>query len=446
MVVSNQALGFPSHLSSSHLGLPNTILCQSPTVTATQRSCCHDPYRVLNVNSATTLETQSSPSASGSITGTTSPTIISLLSLETGESSEASESIPTPTSEPRYKASQNPGMKIGAGIGIGILILILIVLALAILIRRRQNHNHGLLTMDGLECEPKPSFEESSAKSPRDRPDVISSQVASWLGDGRNISPETHTLPLCGPRLTALNTTIPRIDGFKSSSDSKLVTNPISSPGLLGDAHAAFRFLDQSGPMAVPTTLANEARSPVSPEESPLRFFPSVPPSPEEILPPNTSQEHLSVDLDPPPLTTKNSHEFFSPIPQQGLKDATRPYASPSIIRDSPQSIPRAVRPSGVRAYSRDHPQPLRSNSSASRKTLADPPNHREANIANNPPGSDSTAGGPTITVKDSLDAKNDSAATIQNFSRKIGSIRSRQTREVDSPPPAVHDQPWQRV
>lgn len=352
-----------------------------------------------------------------------------------------SPTLPTESlqsSEPLHKISPSLGVKIGAGVGIGLGILILIALASAILwFRRRQKHSQRKITMDGLECGPKPSFEEASAKSSRLRSDVTSPQDLSWLRDKRNISP----VPLCGPRLTVLNTTIPRTGDLKSSSASKLITDSVSSPGLLGDAHAAFRFLDQSAPMAVPATLANEARSPVSPEENPLSFFPNVPPSPEEILlPPNTmGQAHPSVALDTLPLATKKSHEFFLPVPQHESKDASTPppsTTSPSIIiLDSSQSIAPKVRPSGVRAHLRDHhPQPLRSNSSASRPTLADLPNHREpSNIASsNPLRSDSTAGGPTTTTsgKDSLDAKDDSAATIQNFSRKIGSLHLRQARE----------------
>lgn len=372
LMVSNRALYFSSHWSSSYLGPGSGSSQSSPTGTAIHRPC-HDTVRAFPPD--TTLKTPSSTSTSQRCKVNTSPTIKSSTSLGTGRSSEASESTPapygqhspTPTTEPQDKTSPSPRMKIGAGIGIGIGlglgILILIALTLAILwFRRLQNHNQRKTTMNGLEREPKPSFEEDSAKSPRVRSDGISSQDLSWLADGRNISPETHNLPLCGPHLTVLNTTIPRTDDLKSSSASKLIKNSISSPGLVGDAN---RFLNHSVPMAVPGTLANEARSPVSPDENPFVFFPNVPPSPEEIFPPNTRQAHL-----------------------------------------------------------RDNPQPLRSNSSASRGTLADPPNHREANIANNSPSSNSTAVGPTTTVKDSSDAKNDSPTTIQNFSRKIGSLR----------------------
>ena len=380
LVVSNRALYFSSHWSSSYLGPRNDFSYSSPSGTATQR-CCYDTGRARFPD--TTLKTLSSTSACRRFTVNTSPTIKSLTFLETGWSSEASESIPTPfgqhsptpSTEPRDKTSPSPGMKIGAGVGIGlgILILILIALAFAILwFRRRQNHHQRKPTMNGLEREPNPSFEGDSAKSPRVRSDGISSQDHSWLADGRNISRETHKLPLCGPGLTVL-----------------------------------------------------------SPEENPLVIFPNVPPSSEGIFPPNTRQAHSSVDLDPPPpLAAKKSHGFVLPISQQESKDASSPSASSLIILDSPQSITPEVRSGGVRAHLRDHPQPLRSNSSASRGTLADPPNHRETNIANNSPGSNSTAVGPTTTVKDSLDAINDSAATIQNFSRKIGSHRSRQGRD----------------
>lgn len=427
LMVSNRALYFSSHWSSSYLGPRNGFSHSSPTGTAIHRSC-YDTGRAFFPD--TTLKTLSSTSASRRCKVNTSPTIKPSTILETGRSSEASESTPAPygqhspihATEPQDKTSPSPRMKIGAGIGIGIGlgILILIALTMAILwFRRVQNHNQRKPTMNGLEREPKPSFEEDSAKSPRVRSDGISSQDLSWLADGRNISPETHNLPLCGPHLTVLNTTIPRTDDLKSSSASKLIKNSISSPGLLGDAN---RFLNHSVPMTVPGTLANEARSPVSPDENPFVFFPNVPPSPEEIFPPNTRQAHSSVDLDPPPtLAAKKSHEFFLPISQQESKD---PSASSLIILDSPQSITPEERSGGVRAHLRDNPQQLRSNSSASRGTLADPPNHREANIANNSPGSNSTAVGPTTTVKDSLDAKNDSPATIQNFSRKIGSLR----------------------
>lgn len=446
----------PSHLPSSYEGHPHHSSCPPPTATAARRSFCDTdnthpaPLPSSKLYKATTLETQSSSSASERPRVYSMFTTKSLLSSETGRPSEASKSVaalltqhsPTSSSKPD-KTSSSPRVKIGAGIGIGLGILILIAVVLAILwFRRRQSHNQRRFAAEGLECEPKPSFEENSAKSPRVQAEVITSQDLSWLGDGRDISPETHSLPLIGPRLTVLNTTIPRKNDLKSSSASKLITTSISSPGLLGDAHAAFKFLDQSTPVAVPPTLAKEARSPVSPEQSPLGYFPNVPPSPEEILPPHTSQENPSVALDPSPLATKNSREFCLPILQQESKDAaTTPLASPSIILNSPQkSITPDVKRTGERAHLRDHPQPLRSYSSASRGTLADPPNHREPSMGNNTLGSSNFTPSRSTIVKDSssLDANNDDPAAIQNFSRKIGSLRSRQVREVTGPP-AVH-------
>lgn len=444
----------PSHLSFPYGGHRNQLLCPPPTTTVTRRSFC---YRipVFKLFTTTASETQSSPSASEQPRVNSTFITKSLSSSETGRQSEASGSVsaplaqhgPTASSKPD-KTSSSPRVKIGAGIGIGIglgiLILILIAVVLAILwFRRRQNHNQRRFAAEGLECEPKPSFEENSAKSPRVQAEAISSQDLSWLGDGRDISPETHSLPLIGPRLTTLNTTIPGKNDLKSSSTSKVITTSRSSPGLLDDAHAAFKFLDQSAPVAIPPTLPKDARSPVSPEQSPLGYFSNVPPSPEEILPPNTSQENnpSAVDLNTSPLATKNSHEFFMPILQQESKDAaTTPLASPSIIiLNSPQkSITPDLKRTGERAHLRDHPQPLRSNSSASRGTLADPPNHREPSIGknNNTPGSSNFTPGGSTTVKDTNN--NDDPAAIQNFSRKIGSLRSRQVWEVTGPP-AVH-------
>lgn len=437
----------PSHLPPSYGGQLNQSSSPPPTTTATQRSSssCLKSYK------STTSETQSSPSASEQTR--VNPTLIteSLSSSETGRPSKASGSVAAPLAQTASskpdKISSSPKVKPGAGIGIGIGILILIAVVLVILwFRRRRNHNQKRFAAEGLECEPKPSFEENSAKSPRVQAEAISSQDLSWLGDGRDISPETHSLPLTGPRLTALNTTIPRKNDLKSSSASKLITTSISSPKLLGDAHAAFKFLDQSAPVAIPLTLAKEARSPVSPEQSPLGYFSNVPPSPEEILPPNTRQENPSaVDLNASPLATKNSREFFLPILQQESKDAaTTPLASPSIIiLNSPhKSITPDVKRTGERAHLRDHPKPLRSYSSASRGTLVDPPNHREPSTDignNNTPGSSNFTAGGSTTVKDSsrsLDANNnDDTAAIQNFSRKIGSLRSRQVREVTGGP-----------
>lgn len=467
--VSSRATHSPSHspptlsqassrLPSPHGGHPNYLPSPSPTTTATRRCESDNTLPVRPVFKFYSSETQSSPPASEQHSVDSTFTTKYLSSSETGRLSEASGSVmahlaqhdPTPSSK-SDETSSSPRVKIGAGIGIGLGILILIAVVLAIYwFRRRQKQNQRRLAAEGLECEPKPSFEENGAKSPRAQAEIISSQDLSWLGDGRDISPETHSLPLIGPRLTALNTTMPRKNDLKSSSASKLITTSISSPGLLGDAHAAFRFLDQSVPVAVPPTLAKEARSPVSPEQSPLGYFSNVPPSPEERLPPNTSQQNPSVDLDPSPLATKNSLEFFLPILQQESKDATTtaPLTSPSIILNSPQKgITTGVkRTGGERAHHlRDHPQPLRSYSSAGRRTLADPPiNQREPSIGNknNTPGSSKfTPGGSTATVKDSssLEANNnDDPAAIQNFSRKIGSIRSRQVREVTGPP-AVH-------
>lgn len=433
----------PSHLPSSYGGYLNRSSSPPPTTTATQQSF-RGTSSFFNSNKSTTSETQSSPSASEQTR--VNPTLIpkSLSSSETGRPSKASGSVaaplaqysPTASSRPD-KTSSSPKVKPGAGIGIGIGILILIAVVLVILwFRRRQNHNQRRFAAEGLECEPKPSFEENSAKSPRVQAEAISSQDLSWLGDGRDISPESHSLPLIGPRLTALNTTIPRKNDLKSSSASKLITTSISSSELLGDAHAAFKFLDQSAPVAIPLTLAKEARSPVSPEQSPLGYFSNVPPSPEEILPPNTRQENPSaVDLNASPLATKNSGEFFLPILQQESKvAATTSLASPSIIiLNSPhKSITPDVKRTGERAHLRDHPKPLRSYSSASQGTLVDPPNHRKPSTDignNNTPGS--TPGGST-TVKDN---NNDDTAAIQNFSRKIGSLRSRQVREVTGGP-----------
>lgn len=430
-----------SHLPSPHAEPTNTSLCPSPTATAAPRVFCDTDntyptlLSLLRLYLAATPETQSSPSASETARVNSTFTTKPLSSSETGRSSEASGPIATPlaqygpvTSSKPDKTSSSPGMKIGAGIGIGLGILVLIAVALAMLwFRHRQNHNKRSFAAEGLECEAKPSFEENSAKSPRVRSEVTSSQDLICLGDGRDISPETHTLPPIGPRLTALNTTIPRKNDFKSSSASKLITTSISSPGLLGDAHAAFKFLDQSAP------VAKEARSPVSPEEGPLGYYSNVPPSPEETLPPKTSQELPSVELGPSSLATKNSRGFFLPILQHESEDAAKPF---SIILNSPQSIASTVKPTGERAHLRDHPQPLRSNSSASRGTLADPPNHRVPNVGNYTPGSNSTSGGSTIVKDSSLDAKDDSAA-VQNFSRKIGSLRARQVREVNGPPAA---------
>lgn len=455
-----------SQLPSPHGGHPNHLFCLSPTATATRRAFCDpdNPYHVplpqLKVYSTTSSETRISSPASEQPSVDSAFTTESLSSSETGRQSEASGSVaaqsrqddPTSSSRP-HETSSSPRVKIGAGIGIGLGILILIAVVAILWFRRRQKQNQRRVAAEGLECEPKPSFEENSAKSPRVQPEAISTQDRSWLGDGRNVSPETHSLPLIGPRLTPLNTAIPRKNDLKSSSASKLITTSIASPGLLGDANAAFKFLDQSAPVAVPPTLAKEARSPVSPEQSPeqspLGYFSNAPPSPEEILPPlpNTSQENPSVDLDPSPLATKNSLEFYLPILQQESKDATTtPLTSPSMILNSPQkSITTDVKRTGQRAqHLRDHPQPLRSYSSASRGTLADPPNHREPSIGNNnTAGSSNFTPGRSNTVKDSssssLDANNDDpAAAIQNFSRKIGSIRSRQVREVTGPP-AVH-------
>lgn len=440
----------PSHLSSSYRGHQNQSSSPPPTTTATQRSSC-DTSSCLNSYKSTTSETQSSPSASEQTRVNPTLTTKSLSSSETGRPSKASGSVAAPLAQTASskpdKTSSSPKVKPGAGIGIGIGILILIAVALVILwVRRRQNHNQKRFAAEGLECEPKPSFEENSAKSPRVQAEAISSQDLSWLGDGRDISPETHSLPLIGPRLTALNTTIPRKNDLKSSSASKLITTSISSPELLGDAHAAFKFLDQSAPVAIPLTLAKEARSPVSPEQSPLGYVSNVPPSPEEMLPPNTRQENPSaVDLNASPLATKNSREFFLPILQQESKDAaTTPLASPSIIiLNSPhKSITPDVKRTGERAHLRDHPKPLRSYSSASRGILVDPPNHREPSTDignNNTPGSSNFTAGGSTTVKDSsssLDANNnDATAAIQNFSRKIGSLRSRQVRGVTGGP-----------
>lgn len=396
-----------THSPSTYTSHPNDSFCPSPT----PRSSCG------------TDNTQSRPS-------------------NTGRPSRTSESIVTSLSEHRPtsislldKTSSSPGMKIGAGIGIGLGILILVAVALAILLfRRRQNHNKRSFVAEGLKCEAKTSFEENSAKSSPVRSEVISSQDLLWLGDGRDISPETRSLPLTGPRL---NTTIPLKNEIKSSSASKLITDSTSSRGPLNDADSAFKFLDQSAPVAIPSTLAKESRSPVSPEVSPLGYFSNVPPSPEKTLPPNTSQKHPSVDSDPSPLAKKNSREFFLPILPQELKDVATRFASSSIILNSPQSTTPEVKPTGERAHLRDYPHPLRSNSSASRGTLADLPNHGEPSIGNNTPGSNSTPGRSTTVNDSSLDAKDDSAA-IQNFSRKIGSLRSRQVREVYGPP-AVH-------
>lgn len=434
----------PSHLPSSYREQLNYCSSPPPTTTATQRSSC-DTSSILNSYNSTTSETQSSPSASEQTR--VNPTLIteSLSSSETGRPSKASGSVAAPLAQTASskpdKTSSSPKVKPGAGIGIGIGILILIAVVLVILwFHRRQNHNQKRFAAEGLECEPKPSFEENSAKSPRVQAEAISSQDLSWLGDGRDISPETHSLPLIGPRLTALNTTIPLKNDLKSSSASKLITTSISSPELLGDAHAAFKFLDQSAPVAITLTLAKEARSPVSPEQSPLGYFSNVPPSPEEILPPNTRQENPSaVDLNASPLATKNSREFFLPILQQESKDAaTTPLASPSIIiLNSPhKSITPDVKRTGERAHLRDHPKPLRSYSSASRGTLVDPPNHREPSTDignNNTPGSSNFTAGGSTTVKDSSSSLD--ATAIQNFSRKIGSLRSRQVREVTGGP-----------
>lgn len=420
---------------STHTSHPNGV-CPSPTATATPRSSCG-----TDNTQARPSETKSFPSASEKARRNPTFTTNSLSSSKTGWPSGASESIITPLSQHRLtsssmpeKTSSSPGMKIGAGIGIGLGILILVAVALAILLfRRRQNHNKRSFVAEGLEYEAKPSFEENSAKSSRVRSEVISSQDLLWLGDGRDISPETRSLPLTGPRL---NTTIPLTNEIENSGASKLITASTSCRGLLNDTHAAFKFLDQSAPVAIPSTLAKESRSPVSPEESPLGYFSNVPPIPEKISPPNTSQKHPSVDSDPSPLAKKNSREFFLPIFPQELKDVATPFASSSIILNSPQSITPEVKPTGERAHLRDYPHPLRSNSSASRGTLADLPNHSEPNIGNNTPGSNSTPGGSTTVKDSSLDAKDDSAA-IQNFSRKIGSLRSRQVREVYGPPAA---------
>lgn len=429
-MVSNRVFYFSSHWSSSYLGPRNDFLYSSPTGTTTRRSC-HGTCGAFFPD--TTLKTLKSRSASCRLTVNMSPTVKSHTSAETVSSSEASESIPThlkqhspsQSAEPQDKTSTSPRINIRAAVGIGLGILIFMALALAILwFRHRQNHNQRKPTMNVLEREPNPSFEEDSAKSPRVRSDGLTSQNHSWLADGRNIERETHKLPLWGPGLSVLNTTTHSTDDVKSSSASKPIKNSIYSSGPLGDADAASRFLDQSVPMAVPGTLASEARSSVSPEENPS-------PSSEEMFPLCTRQAHSSRDLDPPPhLAARKSHEFFLPISQQESKDAPSPSASSFIILDSPQSITPEVRSGGVRAHLRDNPHPLRSNSSASRGTLADPPNHRKTNIANHSPGGNSAAVGPAITGEDSLDAKNDSAATIQNFSRKIGSLHSRQGRD----------------
>lgn len=419
-----------------------------PTATATRQSFCNTDNIhpcLLKPCITTTSETQSSPS---SFEQPRVKSTFTTSSSETGRPCEASKSGaaqfaqhgPASSHKPS-KISSSSRVKIGAGIGIALGILILIAVISAILwFRRRQNHNQRGFAAEGPECETKPSFEENSAKSPWVQAEVISSQDLSWLGDGRDISPGTHSWPLIGPRPTALNTTIPRKNDLKISSASELIPTSTCSPGLLGDAHAAFKFLDQSAPGAVPPTLAKEARSPVSPEQSPLEYFPNVPPSPEEILPPNTGQENSSVNLDSSPLAT-NSFEFFLPNLQQESEDAaTTPLASPSIILNSPQkSITPGVKRTGERGHLRDHAQPLRSYTSASRGTLPDPPNHREPSIGNNTSGSSNfTPGRSTTAVKDnsSLDANNDDApAAIQNFSRKSGSLRSRQVREVTGPP-----------
>lgn len=473
---SSQASSLPapsqksSHLHSSHGGHSNYRPCPSPTATATVQPYSDmdnthfvpSPFFEHHIRT-TDSETQSSPSPSEQPRFDSTFTANSLSSSETGWPSEASGSLvaqlaqnnPTPSSGPDA-TSLSLRVKIAAGIGIGLGILILIAVVLAILwFRRRQKRNQTRFAAEGLECEPKPSFEENSAKSPVAQAEVISSQNISWVGDGRDTSPETRSLPLIGPRLTALNTTIPGKNDLRSSSASKLITTSISSPGFLGDAHATFKFLDQSAPVAVPPTLAKEARSPVSPEQSPLGYFSNVPPSPEERLPPNTNQQNLSVDLDPSPLATKNSLEFFLPILQQESKDAaTTPLTSPSIIPNSPQKrITPAVKRTGERAHLRDHPHPLRSYSSGSRGTLADPPNQNQREPStdignNNTPGSSKfTRGGSTSSRTNnestSLKANNnndDDPAVVQNFSRKIGSIRSRQVqvREVTGPPPAA--------
>lgn len=473
----------PSHFPSPYGGHSNHRSCPPPTATATRRAFCdtdnthlvHPPFYKFLI--ATTSETQSSSPASEQPSVDSTFTTNSLSSSETVRPSEApgsvmaqwAQDVPNYSSEPE-KTSSGPRAKIGAGIGIGIALGILIILIAVVLaihwFRRRQKQNQRHFAAEALECEPsKPSSGENSARSPRVQAEVISSQDRSWLGEGRDIFSETHSLPLVGPRLTALNTTVPRNNELNSSSASKLITTSTSSPGFLGDAHAAFKFLDQSAPVAVvPPTLAKEARSrsPVSPEQSPLGYFSNVPPSPEERPPPNTdtSLENASVDLDPLPLiATKNSIEFYLPTPvlQLESKDAatTTPLTSPSIILNSPQKriITTDAKRTGERApqHLRDHPQPLRSYSltgPASRGTLATgPPNYREpppsiGNNNTNTPGSNNfTASGGSTTVKDgssssSLDATNndDDPAAIQNFSRKIGSIRSRQVR-----PPAVH-------
>ena len=423
-----------THSPSTYTSHPNDSLCPSPT----PRSSCG------------TDNTQSRPSKTGRPSRTSEsivtslsehrPTSISLLDKTSSSQAlpdkpSSSPALPDKTSSSSDKTSSSPGMKIGAGISIGLGILILVAVALAILLfRRRQNHNKRSFVAEGLKCEAKPSFEENSAKSSTVRSEVISSQDLLWLGDGRDISPETRSLPLTGPRL---NTTIPLKNEIKSSSASKLITDSTSSRGPLNDADSAFKFLDQSAAVAIPSTLAKESRSPVSPEVSPLGYFSNVPPSPEKTLPPNTSQKHPSVDSDPSPLAKKNSREFFLPILPQELKDVATRFASSSIILNSPQSTTPEVKPTGERAHLRDYPHPLRSNSSASRGTLADLPNHGEPSIGNNTPGSNSTPGRSTTVNDSSLDAKDDSAA-IQNFSRKIGSLRSRQVREVYGPP-AVH-------
>lgn len=459
-----------SHLHSSHGGYSNHLSCPSPTATATGRPDCDmdntrlvsRPYLKIYIG-GTISETQSSTSPSEQPRVNSTFTANSLSSSETGWPSKASGSLvaqsaqndPTPSSGPD-ETSLSLRVKIGAGIGIGLGVLILIAVALAILwFRRRQKRSQTGFAAEGLECEPKPSFEENGAKSPMVQTEVISSQDQSWVGDGRDTSPETRSLPLIGPRLTALNTTIPGKNDIRSSSASKRITTSISSPGFLGDAHATFKFLDQSTPVAVPPTLAKEARSPVSPEQSPLGYFSNVPPRPEERLPPNTNQQNLSVALNPSPLATENPLEFFLPILQQESKDATTtPLTSPSIIPNSPQKrITPAVKRTGERAHLRDHPHPLRSYSSGSRGTLADPPNPSQHEPSrdignNNTPGSSKfTRGGSTSSVKNnenaSLNANNnndDDPAVVQNFSRKIGSIRSRQVqvREVTGPPTAV--------
>lgn len=454
----------PSHFHSCHEGHSNHLLCPSPTATTTvsettQSSPSASEQTSVDSTFTTNSLSQSSPSTSKQPNVNPTFTMNSLSSSETGRPSETSGSVavklaqndPTSSSSPD-ETSLSPRVKIGAGIGIGLGILILIAVVLAILwFRRRQKHNRTRFAAEGLVCETKPSFEENSARSLSVQAEVITSQDLSWVGDGMDTSLETRSLPLIGPRLTALITTIPRKNDLRSSSASKLITTSISSPGFLGDAHAAFKFLDQSAPVAVvPPTLAREAQSPVSPEQSPLGYFSKVPPSPEENLPPNINQQNPSLDLGPsPPLATKNSLEFFFPILQQQepeSKDATTtiPLNSPSIIiANSPQkSITTDVERTGERAHLRDHPQPpLRSYSSSAsiKRTLADPPNQnqqREPSTTdirnnNNTSGSSNfTRGGLTsaVTVKNlnestSLNASNnnnvdDPAATIQNFSR----------------------------